>query len=170
MRAQSGVGIAAAVRPARLHELSDLLERESQPLRGLDHSHARYRFGRIEPVPARGAARRGQQSEALVVPQRLLVHAGRVSHLTTAHAVQPLRPAAAAARPASPSSTPAWGGGTVTSRTRRPPVAVSVKVKIGQHSVSAVASFAPRPATLGLASRSSRSPVRPARPLSRTPS
>src|ERR1022692_3313269 len=107
-----------------LQQVSDLLKGESEPLRRLDHPQYRHRLGRGEPVAAWRAVRFGEQPAALIVPQCLPVQPGRVRDLPAAHPVHAVvppvpTPAAAAAWPASRSSVPVFGAGTVMSRTRR---------------------------------------------------
>jgi len=61
----------------KVDQLDDLGQCETKALRGLDDPHLSHRLGRVDPVPAQAALWLGEQSAALVVPQRLLVHAGR---------------------------------------------------------------------------------------------
>src|SRR5215471_8317132 len=120
-----------------LEQLGDLVEGETDPLRGLDHAQHGHRPCRIDPMPAEAAFRLGQQAAARVVAEGLQVHASRCGDLPAAqpgnHAAAP---GAAAARTASAFSTATCPAGTSTSTCNSSPTGVTVNPKNQQHSLS----------------------------------
>ena len=159
---QAGVDALAVPVPADLEQVGDLVEGEAEPLGGLDDPEQGDRVRRVEPVPARAALRLGEQPAALVVAQRLDVHARRVGHLAPAQppgSARVTRPAqgglargqpgrlARRRRPAATSTSNAtWPAST----------AATAKVKNEQHADSASASRCARSARPASPASSSR--------------
>jgi SAM-dependent methyltransferase len=156
------VGLQACLDPgavmmaAGVQQVGNLVQRESEALRGLDHPQHPYRLRWIQPVPTVGPVGLGQQSAALVIPQRLQVHPRRGRDLPAAqsrcHDGIP-----AAARVANASSTAVCPAGTVTSSASSPPVAITAKVKNEQHAVSRIIKSAAHVAVSAVGSNTSRS-------------
>ena len=60
--------------PPRIEQVADLLQREAEPLRRLDHAQYGHRVRPVQPMTAQAAVRLLDQPAPLVVPQRLQVH------------------------------------------------------------------------------------------------
>jgi hypothetical protein len=69
---------------SQFHQLPDLVQRKTQRLALFDKFHAFQVLRRIDPVTARASLWTGEQSAALVISNRLRLHADPVGEITRA--------------------------------------------------------------------------------------
>lgn len=78
--AEARIHALAVPVPTELEQIGDLVQREPEPLCGLDDAQQRDRLGGVEPLPSGAAVRFSQKTSTFVVPLGLDVHLSGSSH------------------------------------------------------------------------------------------